>query len=857
MVGSQLAEEKGAPAPAAAIAIARDPVDTAKLKGKKTAIKEKTAKPMEDETAKPMEDETSKPIEDETSKRIEETVMEPTVKPKTYPIFTAMSCKKDELVRRLATEKESPETRDKTELMEIQLNYYHSGRWEEIQEKAKKVKSYDELVKVFSGPDDADTLAIIERLENHADWLYKDPTWSWMTNFHYFAPPDVLREIVPILFTKDSEFDYLCSICGKGYYMHYEEHKMTKNHLENKLRWINMYGRTLPKCQAPLHETDEQTIIGKFHINLDECNEDVLPTVDPYPQGEPPEGFKKHSPSDKLPGFVSFYFKHSTEAKSVKVSSNSLKLGAKLKDKKHTYVEFFPEYKPTASKSWNAYKKNKKPYKWRTLAIPIDKDAWVDIKVDDNTVHSEWIEKPKAGHVVAIYIDNSKGSVEKKKKWPELQTWKAAPQELKDFLELSYSQVEHGRMWPIQVLGGPSNVLISALVFITDETKKRDWNHKGDWNQEDWDNKGNWKQKRGWNQKGSWDEASWPPGNVVGRPAQAHSPAGSGKACGSQPSLATSTQNINRPQKRANGGWQDKTHISSPSSGKVDTVVGAAIPRTEPSPRVIAESPRKIIKHDNGESSKLEGKNDVKEEGDPMDVLTNAGSENKTDDVAAKVGPSQKDIIMYLHGDQHREKNSCAMPGIPQFMWPEVTSGVMRFALNKGKEVLQGKIIIHPMSPSDMYWVRYPNEHDGESFVPDMATALLEMRRIAGQYWSGNEKRFFLTGMSMGGYGVLELAAYWGPKIVKAAVPACPSHDANRQADYFVPRLREVPLWIFHSRVDNLCKWEETVSLLLRLKESRPRAIRLSSGGSKDTDGHTNAGNVYENSVPYDWMFSL
>jgi len=215
----------------------------------------------------------------------------------------------------------------------------------------------------------------------------------------------------------------------------------------------------------------------------------------------------------------------------------------------------------------------------------------------------------------------------------------------------------------------------------------------------------------------------------------------------------------------------------------------------------------------------------------------------------------KKEIMFYLHGDQTRDQ--MPLPGLAPFAWPRPDSGPIKYALNGGRHVFRNKVLLHPTAPCTMYWFRHPNIHDEKQFVPQMMTTLSNMREIASTYWGADRNKVFVSGASMGGYGAVELAAYWGPEIVKGAVFACPSHDANRTRDYFVDRIREIPSWFVHSRVDNLCKWEETMSLIDQMLTKGVKNLRLTCNGCSELDGHSNAAYILEYPCLYEWLFNL
>jgi len=478
-------------------------------------------------------------------------------------------------------------------------------------------------------------------------------------------------------------------------------------------------------------------------------------------------------------------------------------------------------------------------------------------------VHQEYVEKPALGQVLTYVIDSTAYMDPKeKKKWPTKLSWREKPEDLRHFLEKSYGHVKPASLWPIQVLSPSNKTLISVLIYWTNEEKeeKTKEEEESEWKMSGWVSPREYqakKQQKSWGAPtNGWRQAQ-PSTTVIGRPnvaSRVMSDVGNQSAW---PTLSASTTAA------------ASTSLKKRRKGNTATwkVVGEDQSANREPP--VPESPMKVIKHEdgagplqhdtrskenvyarstNGKCEKMDGR--IEEEANHMEGLTlgNGNKSEKTD---------KKDIIMYLHGDQDRYRSNCRMPGIPTYLWPDC-NGPIKYAMEKGKKIMRGKICVTPISHENKYWVRYPSVHDSDAFVPDMAAALLEVRNVAAKWWGGNENRFFLTGMSMGGYGCLELAAYWGPKIVKGCVAACPSHDANRQVDYFVRRLREVPLWVVHSRMDVLCRWEETASLMLRLQESHPRAIRLSSEGSQKIFlDHSRAGEIYQDPEPYKWMEEL
>lgn len=641
----------------------------------------------------------------------------------------------------------------------------------------KNVKTYEGLREAFK--EYPDIQALITRLRDHKEWLFRDTTWGWMSNWFYFAPPTILRERAPLLVHEGQRFDYRCGVCAKGGHTSYAQHTETKSHMEHQLRWINMYGNTDP---AEVKALEAKPFGKRYLMDLDVKNsrEEVPITVESMADGSIPPGFDKYEVAPKECGYVCFVLQLSyKQATSVKISSSAVQFGSKLTaglgktERKQTAYEFFSTA-PPKKKVTGGHKQYEKPVLWRTLAVPFNKNGWVDIRIDDEVFHQEYITMPEPG-MVAVYNLDDKSYTGRQKRWITANCKKKMTDlTLEEFLQNSYRHVRAGQPWPIQVLG-PEDFLISAMVYYSEKKSP----YKG------------YNSYYNYSKGGEWQDF---------HPAEASS---------------------STPQGSCEKKWNENKNSWNSYNRRDDDGMNT-------------DSPWK-----------------AQQGGDQQ-------STNQWWDNSKYSQDQKKDIIMYLHGDQYRDSAYCPMPGVPTFMWPRPDSGPMKFAVDRPQEeIMHGKIILHPISLTDMYWMRNPNIHDAGTFVPQMPQTLAKLKQIAIDNWGGNEERFFLAGLSMGGYGALELAAYWGPKIIKGALFACPSHDANRQAEWFAPRLREIPMWVFHSRTDTLCKWEETVSLVLRMIDLKAKQVRFSSNGCKDFESHTNTGYCFEYPAPFEWLFSL
>ena len=104
--------------------------------------------------------------------------------------------------------------------------------------------------------------------------------------------------------------------------------------------------------------------------------------------------------------------------------------------------------------------------------------------------------------------------------------------------------------------------------------------------------------------------------------------------------------------------------------------------------------------------------------------------------------------------------------------------------------------------------------------------------------------RVYLTGLSMGGYGTWALAAAH-PEKFAAAVPICGGGDPDT-----APRLKDIPLWVFHGAKDS--------TVLPRESKRMVEAVKKAGGDVKLTiyldAGHDSWTATYDNPDLYKWL---
>jgi predicted peptidase len=160
---------------------------------------------------------------------------------------------------------------------------------------------------------------------------------------------------------------------------------------------------------------------------------------------------------------------------------------------------------------------------------------------------------------------------------------------------------------------------------------------------------------------------------------------------------------------------------------------------------------------------------------------------------SAQAGGSEPPVIVFLHGTGERGSDGAKPTRVG--IGPYVRAHQDTFPA----------IVVFPQAPDDSEW----------SDNVDLVFAELD---AASREFHGDGKRTYLTGLSMGGYGVWEMALH-APERFAALVPVCgavkpPSDErallvtavANEADPYAViaKRLQRIPVWIFHGAKDDL-----------------------------------------------------
>ncbi|HYG73798.1 MAG TPA: dienelactone hydrolase family protein [Planctomycetota bacterium] len=156
--------------------------------------------------------------------------------------------------------------------------------------------------------------------------------------------------------------------------------------------------------------------------------------------------------------------------------------------------------------------------------------------------------------------------------------------------------------------------------------------------------------------------------------------------------------------------------------------------------------------------------------------------------------------------------------------------------------------VVAPQCPSGKQWVDTPWGNDSH-VMPEkpsepmrLALELIEELKTELRI---NEKRLYVTGLSMGGFGAWD-AIQRNPNMFAAAIPVCGGADETKAA-----LIAKIPVWVWHGDKDTVVKTKRSRNIVDALKKAGgdPKYNEL-----KDT-GHDAWTKAYSEPTLLEWLF--
>lgn len=194
-------------------------------------------------------------------------------------------------------------------------------------------------------------------------------------------------------------------------------------------------------------------------------------------------------------------------------------------------------------------------------------------------------------------------------------------------------------------------------------------------------------------------------------------------------------------------------------------------------------------------------------------------------------------LVIFLHGAGERGSDNMKqlVHGMGQFASDEVMEKYPAF-------------VAAPQCPDGQQWVNVPwsaDEHTMPKEPSDSMQHVFELIDALRKEFSVDEKRIYITGLSMGGFGTWD-AIERKPELFAAAAPICGGGDVAQ-----AKAIKDVPVWAFHGDDDGVVK--------VRRSRDMIAAIKAAGGKPRYTEypkvGHFSWGPAYNDPELYAWMF--
>lgn len=195
-------------------------------------------------------------------------------------------------------------------------------------------------------------------------------------------------------------------------------------------------------------------------------------------------------------------------------------------------------------------------------------------------------------------------------------------------------------------------------------------------------------------------------------------------------------------------------------------------------------------------------------------------------------------LVMFFHGAGERGNDNVKqlVHGMNDFASDDVMAKYPCF-------------VVAPQCPNGVQWVDTPWTADAHT-MPDTPTEplrlSLELITSLQAEFSIDENRLYVTGLSMGGFGVWD-AVQRHPNRFAAAVPVCSGGDPS-----FAEQLAPLAVWVFHGDADTTVKPKRSRDMIA--------ALKAAGGSPKYTEypgvGHNSWAATYADREMYAWLFA-
>lgn len=205
----------------------------------------------------------------------------------------------------------------------------------------------------------------------------------------------------------------------------------------------------------------------------------------------------------------------------------------------------------------------------------------------------------------------------------------------------------------------------------------------------------------------------------------------------------------------------------------------------------------------------------------------------------AKIDPGRKyPLVIFLHGGGERgtDNRKQLVHGMNDFASDEIRTKYPAF-------------VVAPQCPEDKKWVEVDwklESHAMPAQPSEPMAAVFELLDHLQHTQPIDARRVYLTGLSMGGFGVWD-AIQRRPELFAAAAPICGGGDP-----ILAKQIQFVPLWVFHGEADEAVKVSRSREMV--------EAVKAVGTDVKYTEykgvGHDSWTQTYKDPALYAWLFA-
>jgi dienelactone hydrolase len=164
-------------------------------------------------------------------------------------------------------------------------------------------------------------------------------------------------------------------------------------------------------------------------------------------------------------------------------------------------------------------------------------------------------------------------------------------------------------------------------------------------------------------------------------------------------------------------------------------------------------------------------------------------------------------IVIFLHGIGERCPNTTDKNILDDYIWNVAKLGPPMYAKNGTNFPF---ILISPQLKNN--YGSWP------------ASYVMEVINYVKSYLRIDEKKIYITGLSMGGYGAWTMIEDY-PKLFAAAAPVCGAYNHPSKASGIAKE--NLPVWAFHGVKDNVVKYTVTTNMVNAINATSPKPTVL------------------------------